>query len=103
MSATPRRPQRPAAARPTAARRGFAPRRPVVPAVPEVAVTGEGIRLGQFVKLAGLADGHDTGGEVKLLIAAGEVLVNGEVETRRGRQLVKGDVVAVGASSARVG
>jgi ribosome-associated protein len=37
-----------------------------------------------------------TGGEAKVLIQMGEVTVNGEVETRRGRRLESGDVVEVG-------
>jgi ribosome-associated protein len=53
----------------------------------------ETIRLGQFLKLAGLVA---TGGEAKRLIQEGQVLVNGEVETRRKRQLHAGDEVAVG-------
>lgn len=52
----------------------------------------ETIRLGQFLKWVSLAG---TGGEAKVLIQQGEVLVNGEVETRRGRQLVAGDRVEV--------
>ena len=61
---------------------------------------GEGtIRLGQFLKLANLVE---SGAEAKPLIAGGVVRVNGEVETRRGRQLVQGDVVSLGAQSARV-
>jgi ribosome-associated protein len=66
--------------------------------VRDVVVTGE-IRLGQFLKLAELVD---TGAESKELIAAGEVVVNDEVETRRGRQLVDGDVVHTRASAVRV-
>ncbi len=50
------------------------------------------IRLGQFLKLADLAE---NGAEARELIAEGEVSVNGEVETRRGRQLVKGDTVTL--------
>jgi ribosome-associated protein len=57
------------------------------------------IRLGQFLKLADLVE---SGGEAKPLIADGAVTVNDEVETRRGRQLVSGDVVALGGQSARV-
>ena len=57
------------------------------------------IRLGQFLKLANLVE---SGAEAKPLIAGGVVRVNGEVETRRGRQLVQGDVVTLGAQSARV-
>ena len=57
------------------------------------------IRLGQLLKAAGLVD---SGGEVKALIADGAVTVNGEVETRRGRQLRHGDVVALGEEALRV-
>ena len=48
------------------------------------------IRLDQFLKLTGL---FATGGQAKLAIQAGEVLVNGEPETRRRRQLQSGDAV----------
>jgi len=66
----------------------------------EVPIGGDMIRLGQFLKLADLID---TGGEGKMLIASGDVTVNGEVDVRRGRQLLPGDVVAVLGRSARVG
>ena len=52
-----------------------------------------GITLGQALKAANVVG---TGGEAKVLIQHGEVLVNGEVETRRGRKLETGDVVEVG-------
>ena len=65
----------------------------------DVPVRDDTIRLGQFLKLANLVE---SGGEAKPLVAEGAVTVNGEVETRRGRQLVRGDVVAVGGMSARV-
>jgi ribosome-associated protein len=65
----------------------------------EVAIGSDMIRLGQFLKLADLIE---TGGEAKLVIADGEVKVNGETDTRRGRQLHPGDVVAVNGNSAKV-
>ena len=65
----------------------------------DVEINGDMIRLGQFLKLADLID---TGGEAKILIASGDVTVNGEVDTRRGRQLRPGDVVVVQGRSARV-
>jgi ribosome-associated protein len=65
----------------------------------DVPIRDESIRLGQFLKLANLVE---TGAEAKPLIADGAVTVNGEVETRRGRQLVLGDVVALGGQAARV-
>ncbi|MCA1731078.1 MAG: RNA-binding S4 domain-containing protein [Actinobacteria bacterium] len=52
-----------------------------------------GLTLGQALKAASVAG---TGGEAKVLIQAGEVTVNGEAETRRGRKLEIGDVVEVG-------
>ena len=51
-----------------------------------------GMTLGQALKAAAIAG---TGGEAKVLIQTGEVTVNGEIETRRGRRLVSGDVVEV--------
>lgn len=48
------------------------------------------ITLGQFLKVAGVAD---TGGDAKLLVATGQVSVNAVPETRRGRHLQQGDVV----------
>ncbi len=51
------------------------------------------IRLGQLLKLA---DVIGSGAEVKAFLATEQVRVNGEVETRRGRQLHPGDVVQVG-------
>ncbi|WP_199246400.1 RNA-binding S4 domain-containing protein [[Phormidium] sp. ETS-05] len=50
------------------------------------------IKLDQFLKYQGVAA---TGGQAKLMIQDGEVEVNGEVETRRGRKLVEGDRVTV--------
>jgi ribosome-associated protein len=64
--------------------------------VREVAIRGESIRLGQLLKLADVAD---SGGEAKELLAEGAVSVNGEVDTRRGRQLVPGDVVAAAGTT----
>ncbi|WP_166443500.1 RNA-binding S4 domain-containing protein [Tsukamurella sputi] len=65
----------------------------------DVTISDEVIRLGQFLKLAGLID---SGAEAKAVIADGEVEVNGEVDLRRGRQLAVGDVVQVFGRSARV-
>lgn len=57
------------------------------------------IRLGQLLKVAGLID---SGAEVKAFLSDQEVLVNGEREDRRGRQLHPGDVVMVGSEQLRV-
>jgi len=65
----------------------------------DVEIRGEMIRLGQLLKLAGLAD---SGGEARALVADGAVTVNGAVETRRGRQLRPGDVIAAAGEEIRV-
>lgn len=65
----------------------------------DIAVRDQSIRLGQLLKLAGVAG---TGGDAKALLASGGVTVNGEAESRRGRQLQSGDVVAVGEETLRV-
>jgi len=54
--------------------------------------SGPTIHLDQFLKTCGVA----TGGQAKLLIQGGEVLVNNQIETRRRRQLRHGDEVTVG-------
>ena len=61
----------------------------------------DSIRLGQLLKLADLVE---SGAEVKDVLVAGGVRVNGEPEERRGRQLRSGDVVQVeGREEVRVG
>lgn len=59
----------------------------------KVPIRGQTIRLGQLLKLTGAVEG---GGDVKDFLAAVPVVVNGEREARRGRQLHAGDVVRVG-------
>ena len=51
------------------------------------------ITLDQFLKQVGIVG---SGGEAKILIQGGEVMLNGVVETRRGKKLVAGDVVEFG-------
>lgn len=65
----------------------------------EIPIRDETIRLGQLLKLAGVAG---SGAEAKELLAAGAVAVNGEREERRGRQLRRGDVVAADGEQLRV-
>lgn len=66
--------------------------------IDDVPLSGEPIRLGQFLKLAGFAE---DGSHAKELLEAGEVHVNGRPESRRGAQLRAGDVVAVAGRRAR--
>jgi len=61
-----------------------------------IPTTGD-IRLGQFLKLAGLAE---SGSHARELIQEGDVQVNGNVETRRGHHLSLGDRVTVHHPSA---
>ena len=65
----------------------------------EVEIRGDMIRLGQLLKIAGIAA---SGAGAKELIASGEVSVNGEPETRRGRQLHPGDIVSAGGETVRL-
>lgn len=65
----------------------------------ELEIRGDMIRLGQLLKLSGLAD---SGSEARELLLEQRVTVNGEPETRRGRQLHRDDVVAIGPEAVRV-
>ena len=65
----------------------------------DVPIREETIRLGQLLKLAGLAD---SGAEARERVQEGAARVNGEVETRRGRRLRRGDVVDVAGDTVRV-
>lgn len=67
--------------------------------IDDISIGGDAIRLGQFMKFAGLLD---SGGDVKEAIIDGYVTVNGEVDRRRGRQLQLGDVVGFDGRSVRV-
>ncbi|GHD07798.1 RNA-binding S4 domain-containing protein [Zhihengliuella salsuginis] len=57
-----------------------------------ISIRDESIRLGQLLKLANLVE---DGIEAKELIEHGHVLVNGEPETRRGKQIRHGDAVTL--------
>ena len=67
--------------------------------VPDIEISTETIRLGQLLKLANLVD---SGSDAKTLLMGGEVLVNDEVEMRRGRQLRNGDVISLDDVSVRI-
>lgn len=67
----------------------------------DVEIRDDSIRLGQLLQLAGIVD---SGSDAKMLLLGEEVLVNGEIEVRRGRQLRIGDVVmALGETVTVVG
>ena len=65
----------------------------------EVPITGEMIRLGQLLKLAGVVD---DGAQARTLIEDGEVKVNGEIDRRRGRQVRPGSSVELGETRIHV-
>jgi len=65
----------------------------------DITIRDEFIKLGQALKLAGIAE---SGSDAKVMIEDGEVSVNGEIETRRGRKLHEGDEVTAGGESFRV-
>lgn len=56
-----------------------------------IIIDTEFIKLDSFLKLTGLCD---TGGLAKTLIKEGLVKVNGEIETRRGKKLYRGDKIS---------
>lgn len=64
-----------------------------------ISIRDESIRLGQLLKLANLVE---DGIEAKALIEQGHVLVNGEPETRRGKQVRHGDTVTLGETTITV-
>ena len=70
-----------------------------VPMEREIAIREDVIRLGQLLKLSGLAD---SGTEARALLQEGDVTVNGKAEMRRGRQLHRGDLVRLGDEAVRV-
>ena len=65
----------------------------------ELKLRDEFIKLGQAMKAAGIVS---SGLDAKMLIQDGQVTVNGEVETRRGRKLYDGDVFEFEGDEVRV-
>ncbi|MDY4694057.1 MAG: RNA-binding S4 domain-containing protein [Blautia sp.] len=65
----------------------------------EIKIRDEFIKLGQILKLAGLAE---DGVEAKSVIQDGLVKVNGEVDLRRGRKIYRGDVVSYNGKEIKV-
>ena len=65
----------------------------------EVYVSKEPVELYKVLKFEGMVA---SGGEAKLVIAEGRVLVNGEVETRKRRKIVSGDIIEFGQEKIRI-
>ncbi len=65
----------------------------------DVEISKEPIELYKLLKMEGLAS---SGGEAKSFVAQGFVSVNGEVETRKRKKIVSGDVIKYGEAEIRV-
>ena len=65
----------------------------------EIKVRDDFIKLGQALKAADLVS---SGVEAKIVVQDGQVEVNGEVDTRRGRKLVPGDVITFDGKSVKI-
>lgn len=65
----------------------------------EVEVVREPVELYKILKFEGMVS---SGGEAKSVVAEGRVLVNGEVETRKRRKIVSGDIVEFGGEKVQV-
>ena len=63
-------------------------------AMREVEITTEPVELYKILKFEGLAS---SGGEAKQVIAGGQILLNGEIETRKRKKIVAGDVITFGS------
>jgi len=56
----------------------------------EILVTKEPVELYKILKFEGMVS---SGGEAKTVVATGQVLVNGEIETRKRKKIVSGDII----------
>ena len=65
----------------------------------DIEINTEYIKLDSFLKYA---EAVSTGGEAKIMISEGQVLVNGEIATQRGKKLRAGDTVSFDGSSWRI-
>ena len=65
----------------------------------KVKIRDDHIKLGQALKLAGLVE---SGVDAKIAIQDGQVKVNGQVENRRGKKLVAGDIVEYNGESIKI-
>ena len=65
----------------------------------DISINTDYITLGQFLKLA---DVISTGGEAKVFLQNNEVVINDEIDCRRGHKLREGDIVEVLGKSFRI-
>ena len=67
--------------------------------ISEVEILKEPVELYKILKFEGMVS---SGGEAKSVIAEGQVLVNGEVETRKRKKIISGDIVKFGEEEVRI-
>ena len=65
----------------------------------EVEISQEPVELYKILKFEGMVS---SGGEAKSIIADGQVLVNGKIETRKRKKIVSGDIVELGKEKIRI-
>ena len=65
----------------------------------EIQINQEPIELVKILKFWNIAA---SGGEAKMVISTGQVLVNGRIETRKGKKIYSGDIVEIGENKIRV-
>ena len=65
----------------------------------EVEITKEPVELHKILKFEGMAS---SGGEAKLVIEQGQVIVNGSIETRKRKKIVSGDIIEYGDDKIRI-
>lgn len=65
----------------------------------EVEITKEPVELYKILKFEGMAS---SGGEAKLVIEQGQVIVNGAIETRKRKKIVSGDIIEYGDDKIRI-
>lgn len=64
-----------------------------------IKVRDDFIKLGQAIKAAGLVE---SGVEAKEVIQGGQVLVNGQVETQRGKKLIGGEIISFNGEEVKI-
>ena len=65
----------------------------------EVELSKEPVELYKILKFEGLVA---SGGEAKMVIAEGQVILNGEVETRKRKKIVAGDIIEFGEEKLQI-
>lgn len=67
--------------------------------VKKISITSDFVTLGQFLKIADLVD---SGGQAKFFLSENEVIINDEIDNRRGRKLRDGDEITIKGNTYRI-